>query len=106
LGDLLALAAGLSVLAIPVATAIAIFRYGLYDIDLLINRTVVYGASTAAIGATFFVGIVALQSVLRQFTSGTELSGRGFHLGQLCAIRADPPPTPGRRGPTLRSIAI
>jgi hypothetical protein len=59
---------------IPVAVGIAIVRYRLYDIDLLINRTVVYGATTAAIGVTFFVGIVALQTVLRQFTSGSELA--------------------------------
>jgi hypothetical protein len=64
--------AGLSF--IPVAVGIAIVRYRLYDIDLLINRTVVYGATTAAIAATFFVGIVALQPVLRQFTSGSELA--------------------------------
>jgi hypothetical protein len=59
---------------IPVAVGIAIVRYRLYDIDLLINRTVVYGATSLAIGATFFVGIVGLQPVLRQFTSGSELA--------------------------------
>jgi hypothetical protein len=64
--------AGLSF--IPVAVGIAIVRYRLYDIDLLINRTVVYGATSAAIGATFFVAIVALQPVLRQLTSGSELA--------------------------------
>jgi hypothetical protein len=61
------------VLSLPIAVAIAIFRYRLYDIDVLINRTVVYGATSAAIGATFFLGIVALQPVLRPLTSGSEL---------------------------------
>jgi len=65
---------GVAVLGVPIATGIAILRYRLYDIDLLINRTLVYGATSAAIGATFFVGIVAVQALLRPFTSGSELS--------------------------------
>lgn len=64
----------LSVAGIPLATGIAILRYRLYDIDLLINRTLVYGATTAAIGVAFFAGIVVLQSVLRPLTGGSELA--------------------------------
>jgi len=60
--------------AIPLAAAVAIFHYRLYDIDLLIKRTVVYGATSAAIALTFFAGIVALQAVLRPLTSGSELA--------------------------------
>jgi hypothetical protein len=59
---------------LPIAVGIAIVRHRLYDIDILINRTVVYGATTAAIGMTFFVGIVALQGILRPITSGSELA--------------------------------
>jgi hypothetical protein len=59
---------------LPLTAAVAILRYRLYDIDLLIKRTVVYGATSAAIGATFFLGIVALQAVLRPLTSGSELA--------------------------------
>jgi hypothetical protein len=64
----------LVIFGLPIALAIAVLRYRLYDIDLLINRTVVYGATSAAIGATFFAGIVALQAVLRPLTSGSELA--------------------------------
>lgn len=64
----------LAVLFIPIAATIAILRYRLYDIDLLINRTVVYGATTATIALTFFGAIVALQVPLRQLTSGSELA--------------------------------
>jgi hypothetical protein len=60
--------------AIPVAAGVAIFRYRLYDIDILINRTLVYGATSAAIALTFFAGIVILQAVLGPLTSGSELA--------------------------------
>jgi hypothetical protein len=63
-----------ALLAIPVAVGIAILRYRLYEIDLLIKRTVVYGATTAAIAATFFLGLVALQGALRPLTSGSDLA--------------------------------
>jgi len=63
-----------ALLAIPIAVGIAILRYRLYDIDLLIKRTVVYGATTAAIAVSFFFGLVALQGALRPLTSGNELS--------------------------------
>jgi len=59
---------------IPISVAIAVLRYRLYDIDLLINRTLVYGATTAVIGGAFFGGIVLLQTLLRPFTTGSELS--------------------------------
>jgi hypothetical protein len=59
---------------IPISVAIAILRYRLYDIDLLIKRTLVYGATTAAIGVSFFVGLVALQAGLRPLTSGSEVA--------------------------------
>jgi hypothetical protein len=59
---------------LPIATGIAILRYHLYDIDLLINRTLVYGLTTAAIAITFFGGIVVLQTPLRTLTGGSELA--------------------------------
>jgi hypothetical protein len=52
---------GLSVIALPGAIGIAILRYRLYDIDLVINRTLVYGPLTATLVALYFGGIVLLQ---------------------------------------------
>ncbi len=49
--------------AIPIAIGIAILRYRLYDIDIIINRTLVYGSLTAMLVALYFVGIVVLQRV-------------------------------------------
>jgi hypothetical protein len=47
----------------PVAMGLAILRYRLYEIDLIINRTLVYGPLTAMLVAIYFTGIVLLQRV-------------------------------------------
>src|SRR5215212_914290 len=47
---------------LPVAAGIAILKYRLYDIDLVINRTLVYGSLTITLVALYFGGIVVLQS--------------------------------------------
>ncbi len=52
---------GLSVIALPAAIGIAILRYRLYDIDVVINRTLVYGPLTATLIALYFAGIVLMQ---------------------------------------------
>src|SRR5215212_7780183 len=52
---------GLSVIALPAAIGIAILKYRLYDIDLVINRTLVYGSLTVTLVALYFGGIVVLQ---------------------------------------------
>jgi hypothetical protein len=51
------------VVSSPVAMGIAILRYRLYEIDIIINRTLVYGSLTATLVALYFVGIVVLQSL-------------------------------------------
>ena len=48
-------------LAIPISIGIAILRYRLYEIDTLINRTLVYGVLTVMLVALYFGGIVVLQ---------------------------------------------
>jgi hypothetical protein len=51
------------VVSSPIAMGIAILRYRLYEIDIIINRTLVYGSLTATLVALYFVGIVVLQSL-------------------------------------------
>jgi hypothetical protein len=53
---------------IPVAAGIAILRYRLYEIDLLINRTLVYGSLTVMLVAVYAGSIVILQGLLRALT--------------------------------------
>jgi hypothetical protein len=53
----------LALIGMPISMGIAILRYRLYDIDRIINRTLVYGSLTATLVALYFVGIVVLQRV-------------------------------------------
>jgi hypothetical protein len=62
------------VVSIPVSAAIAILRYRLYDIDIVIERTLVYGAVSATLGATYIAAVVILQGLLRPVTGGNEFA--------------------------------
>jgi len=59
------------IVVVPGAMAIAIFKYRLYDIDVLIKRTLVYGAVTATLGATYWTTVLVLQSLLSSLTVGS-----------------------------------
>jgi len=77
----------LSAAGIPVAAGIAILRYRLYDIDVLINRTLVYGATTAVIAGAFFAGIVVFQALLRPVTSGSEIAVAASTLASVALVQ-------------------
>jgi hypothetical protein len=60
----------LSYAGVPVAVGFAILRHRLYDIDVIINRTLVYAILTAALALVYVGGVASLQLVLRPLTGG------------------------------------
>ncbi len=72
----------LVIAAVPVAAGIAILRYRLYDIDLLINRTLVYAALTTTLVLIYLGGVVVLQRAL------AFLTGEGSQLAVVASTLA------------------
>jgi hypothetical protein len=54
--------------SIPIATGIAILRYRLYDIDVLINRTLVYGSLTMMLALIYFGGVATTRAIFGALT--------------------------------------
>src|SRR5215208_2874756 len=67
------LSALLVIPSIPIATGIAILRYRLYDIDRIINRTLVYGSLTLMLALLYFGGVTVTQALLRTLTGQEKL---------------------------------
>jgi hypothetical protein len=68
LSDMTGLVTDLLIAGIPVGVGIAVLRYRLYDIDRIINRTLVYGSLTVTLVALYFGGIVVLQRIFVTLT--------------------------------------
>ncbi len=62
----------LSFAGVPVAIGIAVLKYRLYDIDLLINRTLVYGSLTVSLAVVYFGGVTVTQAIFRALTGQEE----------------------------------
>jgi hypothetical protein len=62
-----------ALLGLPVFTGIAILKYRLYEIDIIINRTLVYGSLTVMLAAVYFAGVVGTQYVFRTVTGQERL---------------------------------
>jgi hypothetical protein len=62
----------LAFLSLPVSAAIAVLKYRLYDIDLVINRTLVYASLTAILVGVYFGGVAATQAIFRALTGQQE----------------------------------
>jgi len=70
----------LPVLGLPLAAGIAITRYRLYDVDIVINRTLVYAALTGTLAATYLGGVLLLQMLLNPLTQRSDLAVAGSTL--------------------------
>ena len=65
---------GLGFSTFPLAAGAAILRYRLYDIDVVINRTLVYSILTGLLALTYFGAVVVLQNLFRAVTGQEQNS--------------------------------
>ncbi|MFN2525214.1 MAG: hypothetical protein ABR505_02970 [Actinomycetota bacterium] len=76
-----------AILAFPVSIAIAILRYRLYDIDVIINRTLVYGALTASLLALYLLVVVILSRLLGPITRDSDIAVAASTLAVAALFR-------------------
>ena len=91
----------ITALALPIALAIGILRYRLFDIDVIIRRTTSYAILTGILLLVYFGTIVVLQRLLSPHHRGIAGGRRALHAAHRRALPAPAPPRPGRHRPPL-----
>ena len=73
--------------AVPIAIGIAILKHRLYDIDVIINRALVYAGLTAVLGLTYVAIVFGLQQLLSPVTAESDLAIAGSTLAVAALFR-------------------
>jgi len=80
---------------VPLSLSIAVLRYRLYDIDVVINRALVYGSLTVTLATVYFGGVTATQALFRTLTGQERLPQLAVVVSTLAIAALF---TPLRRG--------
>ncbi len=76
-----------AILCLPVSIAMAVMRHRLYDLDVVINKTLVYGALTAILAGSYLAIVVVLQRVFGSFIQGSDVAVAGSTLAVAALFR-------------------
>jgi hypothetical protein len=100
--DVFGLIHTLEVNVVPLTLTVAVLHYRVFDIDLLIRRTLVYGSLTAILRAVYVAGVLGTQAVVRALTSQTGqqpvfIVASTLLVAALFSPRAPPAPDEHRR---------
>jgi hypothetical protein len=77
----------LAAFMVPTAMGVAILKYRLYDIDVIVNRALVYATMTGLIGAFYLGLVVALQTILDPVTQDSDLAVAASTLAAAALVR-------------------
>jgi hypothetical protein len=94
LGNVFWVGSVMSLGLVPVAIAVAIFRYRLYDIDVIIRRTLIYAGVSAVLVAAYVAAVAVLESLLAPFTGGSGIAVAASTLAVVALFQ----PVRGRIG--------